>query len=249
MADGAGRVAQPPTIRPPIIKPPANLECDPFYQKYVDGDGLPILSSAKVADAALWEADYLIDQMLANRPDIRRALIERGVRVMVMHPTEMTTDVPEQRNMTPKDYWDRRARGLGGRLTSCGEENLLNYEGDRYFDENILIHEFSHCIHRQGLRRIDEDFERELKALYDRALSEGLWVDTYAGSNFSEYWAEGVQSWFDCNRQSRSGKADGVHNHVNTREELIEYDPDLAKFIEKKMGPSEWRYKRPKDRK
>ena len=243
MDDGAGKVA-----RPPVIKPPVALECDPFYQKYVSSDGLGILSSAKVSDEALWEADYLIDQMLANRPDVREVMIERGVRVMVMHPTEMTTDVPEQRDMTPKDYWDRRARGLGGRLTSCGEENLLNLEGDRYFDENILIHEFSHCIHSQGLRRVDEDFETELRALYDKALSEGLWGETYAGSNASEYWAEGVQSWFDCNRQSRSGKADGVHNHVDTREELIEYDPDLAKFIEEKLVPSDWRYIRYEDR-
>ena len=233
---------------PPVVKPPAELECDPFYQKYVSSDGLPILSSAQVSDEALWEADYLIDQMLANRPDVREALIERGVRVMVMSPTEMTTDVPEQRHMTPKDYWDRRARGLGGRLTSCGEENLLNLEGDRYFDENILIHEFGHCIHSQGLRRIDENFQTELQALYDKSLGAGLWVDTYAGSNASELWAEGVQSWFDCNRQSRSGKADGVHNHVNTREELIEYDPDLAKFIEKHLGKSEWRYVRYEDR-
>ena len=41
--------------------------------------------------------------------------------------------------------------------------------------------------------------------------------------NDREYFAEGVQSWFDNNREP-----DHDHNHVNTRAELIEYDPALA---------------------
>ena len=128
-----------------------SLKLDPFYAKYADAGGLPVLSSAKVSDAGLVEAVYLINQMLSKRDDIRQAMIERKVRFVVMAPDEMTTDVPEQRGMKPKDYWDRRARGLGGRVCSCGEENLLNLEGDRYRTENILIHEFSHTIHNFGL--------------------------------------------------------------------------------------------------
>ena len=60
-------------------------------------------------------------------------------------------DVQEQRHMD-KAYWDKRARGLGGKLSSCGEENLLNLKGDRYRQENILIHEFNHAVHGHGLR-------------------------------------------------------------------------------------------------
>ena len=55
----------------------------------------------------------------------------------------------------PKTDWDKRARGLGGKITSCGEENLLNLKGDRYRSENILIHEFSHAIHRYGIGVVD----------------------------------------------------------------------------------------------
>ena len=49
-------------------------------------------------------------------------MIKRGCRFMVMAPAEMTTDVPEQRHMKkdPKTDWDKRARGLGGKLSSCG---------------------------------------------------------------------------------------------------------------------------------
>jgi alpha-glucosidase len=215
------------------------LDLDPFYQKHLDLEGLPVLSSAKVSDAALVEAAYLIRQMLAQRPDILKAMVKSRVRFVVMAPTEMTTDVPEQRNMTPKDYWDRRARGLGGRITSCGEENLLNLKGDRYRNENILIHEFSHAVHRYGIGSLDRTFDGRLKATYVRAKDAGLWKNTYAATNHSEYWAEGVQSYYDCNNPPNAS-----HNDVNTREKLAKYDPDLFALIDETFAKNLWRYVR-----
>ena len=43
-------------------------------------------------------------------------------------------------------------------------------------------------------------------------MEEGLWKGKYASVNHHEYFAEGVQSWFDNNREN-----DHDHNHVNTR--------------------------------
>jgi xylan 1,4-beta-xylosidase len=215
------------------------FDLDPFYQKHLDAGGLPILSSAKVSDAALLEAAYLIDQMLAHREDVRQELIKRRVRFVVMAPTEMTTDVPEQSHMD-SEYWDRRARGLGGRISSCGEENLLNLPGDRYHNENILIHEFSHTIHNYGLRRLDPEFNNRLSELFDAAKENGLWKDTYAMTNPEEYWAEGVQSYFNSNAPPRRR----VHNHVDTREELQEYDPQLFQLIDESFRSPAWRYVR-----
>lgn len=213
---------------------------DPFYKKCVDLEGLPILSSEKVSDAALLEAAFLIHKMLAERPDILKEMAKRGVQFVVMAPTEMTTDVPEQRTMTPKDYWDARARGLGGRITSCGEENLINLKGDRYPRENILIHEFSHAIHQYGLRGLDPKFDAKLKEVYKAAMDKELWKDTYAVTNHSEYWAEGVQSYFDCNAPPNKG----VHNDINTREKLAKYDPALFELIDDTFKQNAWRYTR-----
>src|SRR6476659_7507354 len=89
----------PPTLPPKVGPVPEALrkewKLSPFYAKHLDLNGFPVLSSAKVSDAGLVEAAYLIDKMLAGRDDVRRALIKNRIRFVVMAPTEMTTDVPE----------------------------------------------------------------------------------------------------------------------------------------------------------
>jgi cyclophilin family peptidyl-prolyl cis-trans isomerase len=219
------------------------FQLDPWYQKYVAAGPLPIVSSHNTSDPALREAAYLVHQMLGPRPDILEALADRGARVVVMAYNEYTTDVPEQRNMQPKTYWDSRARGLGGRICSCAEENLLGYPGDPYSTENIFIHEFAHVIHGVALRHLDPTFNRRLRAAYASAIERGLWEGTYAAVDAGEYWAEAVQSWFDNNREN-----DSLHNHVDTRGELKEYDPDLAALCEEIFGESPWRYTKPEAR-
>ncbi len=128
-----------------VTSPPAELEVDPFYKKYLDASGYPIVSSDKVNDYALKEAAYLVDMMLAERPDLRKAMVASGSRLIVIAHSEFTTDIPEYSHLTPKDYWDARARGLGGSreepVCSCAEENVLAYNGDPYSTENLsLIH-------------------------------------------------------------------------------------------------------------
>lgn len=149
--------------------------------------------------------------------------------------------------LDPKDYWDARARGLGGSQTdpycSCGEENLLGYDGDPYAAENILIHEFAHNIHLRGLVNVDPTFDERLRKTYDTAMMAGLWKGKYASVNHHEYWAEGVQSWFDNNREN-----DHDHNHVNTREELVAYDAGLAELCREVFGNTELRYTKPQTR-
>jgi hypothetical protein len=231
-----------------VTSPPAALKLDPFYKKYISANGYPIVSSDKVSDYALYEAAYLVNMMLARREDVRRAMIDSGSRLIVMSHTEMTTDVPEHSRLIPSAYWDRRARGLGGSQTdpvcSCGEENLLAFPGDVYNEENILIHEFAHNIHLRGVIRVDETFDSRLEAAYQSAMKQGLWAGAYGSSNHHEYFAEGVQSWFDDNREN-----DHDHNHVNTRKELIEYDPALAALCEEVFGETQLAYVKPTQRK
>jgi hypothetical protein len=171
-------------------------------------------------------------------------MIKNKVRCAVMAYSERTTDIPEHSDLKPKDYWNVRARGLGATpirpAVSGAEENLLNYPGDPYSTENILIHEFGHAIHEMGLRTADPTFDSRLRQAYRDTLKAGRWKGTYAASNPHEYWAEGVQSWFNTNREN-----DAQHNHVNTREELKAYDPSLASLLAEVLGDGAWRYERP----
>jgi len=230
-----------------VTAPPADLKTPEVYTKYVDADGYPILASDNVNDYALKEAAYLVTKMLAHRPDVKRAMVASGSRLVILAHNEFTTTLPEFAHLKPKDYWDARARGTGGSRTdpycSCGEENLLAYPGDPYAEECILIHEFAHNMHLRGMVNLDPTFDKRLKETYEKAMEKGLWKGKYASVNHHEYFAEGVQSWFDDNREN-----DHDHNHVDTRVELIEYDPGLAKMCEEVFGETELKYTKPTTR-
>lgn len=79
-----------------------------------------------------------------------------------------------------------------------------------------------------GIAEIEPDFNDRLEALWLNAKEKGLWEDTYALSNKEEYFAEAVQSFFNCNRYAEP--ANGIHNHVNRRAKLKAYDPDIYKL-------------------
>jgi hypothetical protein len=81
------------------------MKLDGFYKKYVNANGYPIVGSEKVSDYALFEAAYLVSLMLAERPDVRDAMVRSTSRLVVMAYDEYTTDVPEHRQLTPKNYW------------------------------------------------------------------------------------------------------------------------------------------------
>jgi len=229
-----------------------------FYTQRVSAGGFPIVGSAKVNPYALKEAAYLVDMMLARRPDVRAAMIKSGARMCVMAYDEFTTDLPEFSrladekaeefpNMSGKQFWDARARGLGGSETdpfcSVAEENVLGYPGDPYAAECILIHEFAHNIHLRGMINVDPTFDTRLEATYNAAMKAGLWKGKYAAVNHDEYFAEGVQSWFDDNRVN-----DHDHNHVHLRSQLIEYDPGLAALCREVFGDTMLRYTKPVSR-
>lgn len=224
-----------------VTAPPARLGLDGFYRKYVDADGIPVVSSENVRDRALLEARDRVIVLLARRPDLRDALVRGGARVAVIAEAEGTTDIPEHADLPrrfPGTDWDRRTRGVGATrerpVTSAGEENLLRLPQDRYRGEDILTHEFAHTIHVLGLREVDPGFDRALRGAFEEARVRGLWERTYAAASPEEYWAEGVQSWFDVNRSA--DPPDGVHNSVATRERLRAYDPGLAALLERVFG-------------
>ena len=179
-------------------------------------------------------------------------MIASGYRVGVMAQTEMTTDIPEQRDrkkpakgdprltrverenydkpggigsQTDKQYWDRRARGLGGVYTTGAEENILGYAHTCYYGEHILVHEWAHGI-MHAAKTADPALFAGIQAAYKDAMAAGKYHGHYAETNANEYWAEGTQWWFWSNFEwiDRGTR-------LQTPDDLRAYDPALFELL------------------
>jgi hypothetical protein len=237
-----------------VLAPPATLAIDTFYKKWADAFGIPIVSSTKVPNSALLIARDIVNYMLMKRMDVRSTLIKNKARVLVMAQTEMETDLPERSDwkkptiddrrltpgerenynkpggiasMTDREYWNKRARGMGGTVTSCAEENLLGYPGTRYYGENILVHEFSHNI-MGALRTSDPQLYGEIDSAYQLAKAKGQYKGQYAINTVAEYWAEGTQWWFWSNFEFYDGQ-----QRIQTPDDLKAYDPTLYNILDR----------------
>ncbi|TGN20960.1 hypothetical protein [Leptospira idonii] len=219
----------------------------PFYKKYINETGIPILASEKVSDKALIRANEILKFMLKQLPQVPGRLQMYRIRLAIIGAKEQTLDIPEHSDMQtafPEENWNERARGFGATIsrpaTSFGEENLLCFPNDRYRGENIMVHEFAHTI-MFSLSYTNPPLYKEILAAYKAAKKKGLWKNTYAESNEDEYWAEGVQSWFDTNLESIP--TNGIHGEIDTRKELETYDPQLYQVIRKVFGDDTFDFK------
>lgn len=201
-----GRIsgAEPACAKPP--RPKIILLDEPeqgFFSKVLDFNGIPIKAHAVVSDDALYAAYARLALMFSNlipkQPAVLSNLLDAGVELHIIGRTQVTTDLPEWRHDKGKplaEYGgltrDERTRGMGGRLTSCGEENLLQLPEDRYYGRDICLHEFAHCLRNFGLPK---DVRTLFDAQYKRSLGKGLWKGSYAGSNPDEFFAE-LTMWY-----------------------------------------------------
>jgi hypothetical protein len=211
-----------------------------FYRKYLDVQGMPVVASAEVADLALQRTFEIVTHMLAGRPDVIQAMVDRGMYLTIIGKDQVYTDLPENRNARNPAYLNERVRGTGGFPTSFGEENLLSLPIDRYDDESIGVHEFCHTID-STLARLDPTWRDRKNTTYKNALAKGLFKDTYAGSNSSEYWAEIAQAYFDCNRINNWN-----HGPIGHREQLKIYDPEGYELVRAAFNlkpEQDWRYR------
>ncbi|MXX65531.1 MAG: carboxypeptidase regulatory-like domain-containing protein [Chloroflexi bacterium] len=235
------RSATSPEFAAPLPPPPPELNLPDFYQKHLDANGIPVLASERVPDAAMFRAAEIANQMLAHRPDLRKTMATTGTRIAVIGNSERLTQIPEYSRLYeqfPGVDWDiRSAGGLGATtfipVTSARENNLLCEPDDPYRYSDALVHELGHSILNLGVRLQPDgqEFVARLQAAFDQSTVSGLWRRTYAGTNIEEYWAEGVQSWFNLN-----GPPSPDQNNVNTRSELREYDPGLASLLAEVFG-------------
>ena len=231
-----------------VIAPPAGFNS--FYKKYLNANGIPVTGSEYVQDTALIRVRHIIINMLAKRPDVLAQMIFHKARMGIIAAEEETSDLPEYADVEDPVSFSKRGRGYGGTInepfSSCAEENVMRVgkndvtRADDWHGEDIMVHEFAHSIHLIGLINTIKNFDEKLQQNLNNAKSKGLWKNTYAETNIQEYFAECVQIWFEANLEGPE-LGDGLHNHINTRKELKDYDPNMYDLLKTIFYDTNWR--------
>ncbi len=233
------RFANAAEVPPPItpIDPPERG----FFAKALRYEGIAIKAPTNVVDEALFAAYGRLAMMLTNLPTVRARLRAAGAELHIIGRDQVTTDLPEWRHDKGKPLAeyngltrDQRTRGMGGLLTSCGEENLLKLEQDRYRGRDICVHEFAHNILGHGA---SSALRQRVRQQYARSLSHGLWVGSYAASNFDEFFAELTMWYFGTHGDLKMTGAKPANGPLG----LKAYDPEsfalLDEFYRGRMEP------------
>ncbi len=213
-----------------------------FFAKRLDYEGIVIKAPTNVVDEALFAAYGRLSMMLTNLPTVRAKLKAAGAELHIIGRDQVTTDLPEWRQDKGKpleEYHgltrDQRTRGMGGLLASCGEENLLRLEQDRYRGRDICVHEFAHNILGHG---VSSEVRRRFREQFNLSRDRGLWVGSYAGSNPHEFFAE-LAMWYFGTRGDLGMQG---AKPANGRDGLKAYDPEafalLDDFYSGRMEPA-----------
>jgi hypothetical protein len=260
---------EPLRRQPSVTPPPARFKFHPYYTKFTYAREFPVLGSKHVSDEALLRANATIRKMFAYRHDVLKAMIADGARLVVLGRRERLSDLPEFHEARKKAGFDE-ARYLDYtpalKLMVVPEGNVLGPPNERFAGKEMVVSLFAKGLYRvAGLRpvipgfdkragkqqyelrvkRLDIEFDKRLGKPHEAARGKGLWKGTPAGHDRVEYWAAGVEAYFDA---AGDGYAPhGADRPITTREALRNYDPELYALVDETMAYRErvdWRVRR-----
>jgi len=224
---------------------PSNWPNAYYYRKLCySGMGMPIITGSLARDAAIERTAWTLDNMLAKvDPVVIKAMNKAFFRQAVMgrFPSEVITSLPEYRNQDPNFWYTRRGCGATdwSPVGANAEEDVLCYPDELYLNQDITVHEFAHSLHLLGFKHVWPAFQQELSVAYRYAYAHSLWgwgyIGSYAMTNSEEYFAEGLQAYFDV------GYPYDRQGAPWNRAQLYRKDPTLAKFVDRYMGQNPWR--------
>jgi hypothetical protein len=260
---------QPVRQQPSVLSPPALFIVDPYYAKFTYAREFTVLGSKHVSDAALLKANDTIRKMFAYRHDILKAVIADGARLVVLGRHEKLSDLPEFQDARKKPGFDE-VRYLDYtpslKLMVVPEENVLCSSKEPLAGKCMVVSVFAKGLYQVTalrpvlldfdkqrnkqqyelrVKRLDIEFDKRLLKIHEVACKSGLWKGTPAARDRVEYWAAGVEAYFDA-----AGAGQPPHNAdrpITTREALKTYDPALYALVDETMAYKEhvdWRANR-----
>jgi alpha-glucosidase len=255
--------------QPSVTPPPARFKIDPWYSKFSWAREFTVLGR-QASDEAMLKANDTIRKMFAYRHDILKALMTDDVKLVVLGRGEKISDLPEYKTWTQTKAVDPLSRILDytpeTKLLVVGEENVLADPRDPNVGDHQIIRVFARALYhvcssrpidpnweKRGrdvqqyelrVKRLDVQFDQELKELFQKATSAGKWKGTSAIHDPPSYWSAGLLAYFDALGQDAAPN-DAPHS-IATREALQEYDADLYALVNRTMaydGHVDWRFK------
>ena len=187
---------------------------------------------------------------------------------MVLGRGEKLSDLPEFKDAASKSGFDNTRYldySADRKLMVVPEENVLASAGDPFPGQCAVVAVFAKGLYtvtaarpvdpefdkrrdkqqyELRVKRLDAEFDRRVKDLHETAIGKGLWKGTAAARDRAEYWAAGVEAYFDAGAVSVPDSAD---HPIGTRDALRKYDPELFQLVEETMaykGHVDWRVKR-----
>jgi hypothetical protein len=257
---------RPLRTQPSVLPPPARFKAHPYYTKFTYAREFPVFGSKHVSDAALLRANETIRKLFAYRHDVLKAMIAEGARLVVLGRRERLSDLPEFQEARKKPCFDEVRYldyGPGLKLMVVPEENVLRLPGEPLAGRCLVVSVFARGLHRVvgarpalpgfdkrrdrqqyelRVKRLDVEFDKRLGKLFDEATAKKLWRGTPAARDRVEYWAAGVEAYFDA-----AGAGHPPHDAdrpIVTREALKAYDPGLYALVDETIayrGRVDWR--------
>jgi hypothetical protein len=253
---------KPLRAQPSVIAPPPKFKVDPYYTKFTYAREFVVLGSKHVSDEALLKANDAIRKMFAYRHDILKAMIADGARLVVLGRAEKLSSLPEFNDASQDEvrYLDYTPKL---KLQVVPEENVLRAPGEPFAGKHLVVSVFAKGLyHVCGTRptqlgfntkgpkqqyelrvkRLDIEFDNQLAKLHEAARTAKLWRGTPADRDRVEYWAAGVEAYFDA--ASAGFPPLGADRPITTREALRSYDAGLYGLVDETMAYKErvdWR--------
>lgn len=206
---------------PTVTPPPPRYKLDPYYTKFTWADQFPIIGR-QAGDAALMKANDTVCKMFAYRHDILKAMMDDGVKLVVLGRNEKLSDLPELKNLADTNV-DLTIRYLEYtpelKLLVVPEENVLGNPNDANLGPCLEIREMATALYdvcgmrpvdpnwnnrrdvqqyELRLKRLDVQFDEKLNQLYGAAITNGMWKDTSAVQDRVAYWDAAVLAYFDA---------------------------------------------------
>ncbi len=205
--------------------PPPHLNADPYYQKYLDAGGIPILAPESVSDEELRRAQATLLAMVADRPDLLDLLASQNTRILLYDRERGgPSQLPEFADDADSEFSGVFAEtSYGGAVVAPAMTT--------YHCNDILIHEIAHALDYAILvqdweANREPGFKRARNQAYLSAMEAGLWAGRYESTVSHEYWAEMVVHWLRPDLfRTQFGLSD-----------LSEYDGNAARLLEQYLG-------------